>query len=66
MRSMIPLGLFLLGLAAIYLGTIQAAFSALMRLPLRLAAERNDPSDLLMRYLDDPIMLFVPVRIVQA
>jgi CBS domain containing-hemolysin-like protein len=66
MRSMIPLGLFLLGLAAIYVGTVQAAFTALMRLPLRLAAARNDPSDLLMRYLEEPVMLFVPARIVQA
>jgi putative hemolysin len=63
---MIPLGLFLLGLAAIYVGTVQAAFTALMRLPLRLAAARNDPSDLLMRYLEEPVMLFVPARILQA
>ena len=37
-----------------------------MRLPLRLAAARNDPSDLLVRYLEEPVMLFVPARIVQA
>ena len=37
MKSMIPLGLFLLGCAAIYVGTIQAAFSALMRLSLRIS-----------------------------
>ncbi len=60
------LGLFLLGLAAIYVGTVQAAFTALMRLPLRLSAARNDPSDLLVRYLEEPVMLFVPARIVQA
>ena len=36
---MIPLTLFLLACAAVYLGTIQAAFSALMRLSLRLVAE---------------------------
>ena len=33
--------LVLLALAAIYVGTIEAAFSALMRLSLRLMAERN-------------------------
>ena len=31
----------LLALAAIYVGTIEAAFSALMRLSLRLTVERN-------------------------
>jgi CBS domain containing-hemolysin-like protein len=59
---MIPLGVFLLGLAAVYLGAIEAAFSALMRLSLRLVAERSDRSDRLGAYLDDPLLLFVPVR----
>src|SRR5260221_459803 len=36
---MIPLAIFLLACAAVYLGTIEAAFSALMRLSLRLLAE---------------------------
>jgi CBS domain containing-hemolysin-like protein len=62
MKSMIPLGLFLLGCATIYVGTVQAAFTALMRLPQRLAAERNDPSDELVRYLREPTLLFVPSR----
>ena len=39
---MIPLSVFLLACAAVYLGTIEAAFSALMRLSLRLVAERSD------------------------
>jgi CBS domain containing-hemolysin-like protein len=60
---MIPLGLFLLGVLAIGLGTIQAAFSALMRLSLRLLAERSGRSARLGRYLDDPLLLFVPARI---
>jgi CBS domain containing-hemolysin-like protein len=61
---MIPLGLFLLACAAIYVGTIQAAFTALMRLPVRLAAERSDEaSDALVRYLQEPVMLFLPARI---
>jgi len=60
---MIPLALFLLGCLAVYVGTVQAAFSALMRLSLRLLAERNDQHDLLDRYLNDPLLLFVPARL---
>ena len=46
-----------------FLGSIQAAFSALMRLSLRLMAERGGRDDRLGQYLDDPLQLFVPVRI---
>jgi putative hemolysin len=60
---MIPLGIFLLACVAIYLGCIEAAFSALMRLSLRLVAERTGRPDALGAYLDDPILLFVPVRL---
>src|SRR5512146_2602726 len=60
---MIPLLLFLLVCAAVYFGTVQAAFSALMRLSLLLAAQRNEPGDRLSRFLDDPMLFFVPVRI---
>src|SRR5262249_60721979 len=60
---MIPLFLFLLACGAAYLGTIEAAFSALMRLSLRLIAERSDRPDTLVDYLDDPVLLFVPVRL---
>ena len=59
---MIPLVLFLLGLAAVYVGTIETAFSSLMRLSLRLMAERGR-DDRLSYYLDDPIQLFVPARL---
>ena len=59
---MIPLLLFLLGVAAIYAGTIEAAFSALMKLSLRLHVER-DSRDRLGRYLDEPVRLFLPVRL---
>jgi CBS domain containing-hemolysin-like protein len=59
---MIPLILFLLACIAVYLGAIGSAFSALMRLPLRLAAERSDRPGALGVYLDDPILLFTPVR----
>ncbi len=60
---MIPLELFLLGVAAIYLGAIEAAFSALMRLSLRLAAERSDRPDALAGFLDEPLLLFIPLRL---
>jgi CBS domain containing-hemolysin-like protein len=59
---MIPLLLFLLAVAAVYLGTIETAFSALMKLSLRLMAERGR-NDRLGYYLDDPIQLFVPARL---
>jgi putative hemolysin len=55
--------LLLLAMAAIYVGTIETAFSALMRLSLRLAVERGSRDDRLGFYLDDPIQLFVPVRL---
>ncbi len=60
---MTPLALFLLGCATVFLGSVQVAFSALMRLSLRLMAERGGRSDRLGRYLDDPLQLFIPVRI---
>jgi CBS domain containing-hemolysin-like protein len=60
---MIPLTLFLLGLLAIAVGTVQAAFSAIMRLSLRLLAERSGRSSRLGRYLEDPLLMFVPTRL---
>jgi putative hemolysin len=60
---MIPLSLFLLACAAVYLGALEAAFSALMRLSLRLVAERTNRPGTLGTYLDDPLLLFVPVRL---
>ena len=63
---MTPLILFLLGCATVFLGTVQAAFSALMRLSLRLMAERGGRTDRFGRYLDDPLRLFIPVRILLA
>ena len=60
---MTPLALFLLACATVFLGSVQAAFSALMRLSLRLMAERGGRSDRLGRYLDDPLQLFIPARI---
>jgi len=66
---MTPLILFLLGCLTAYVGAVQAAFSALMRLPLRLNAERADRHgrpEGLGPYLDDPVRLFVPARLLQA
>ena len=61
---MIPLSLFLLACAAIYVGTIQAAFSALLRVQLRLIAEGSGQGPELDRYLQDPLRLFLPLRTV--
>jgi putative hemolysin len=58
-----PLLLFLLGCAVTYLGTVSAAFNALMRLALRIHAERTDRDDALGRYLEDPRRLFIPARL---
>jgi len=60
---MTPLLLFLLGCAAVYFGTVSAAFNALMRLSLRIHAERSDRDDALGRYLDDPRRMFIPARV---
>jgi CBS domain containing-hemolysin-like protein len=63
---MTPLLLFLIGLAVVYVSTVTTAFSALMRLSLRLMAERGGREDALRRYLEDPLRLFVPARILLA
>ena len=63
--AFVPLLLFLLGCASIYVGTVEAAFATLMRLPLRLGAERRGRLDRL-GYLDDPLRLFVPARLLQG
>ena len=55
--------LLVLALAAIYVGTIETAFTALMRLSLRLMVERGGGDDRIGFYLDDPIQLFVPARL---
>jgi CBS domain containing-hemolysin-like protein len=60
---MMPALLLLLAIAAVYVGTIETAFSLLMRLSLRLMAERGGRDDRLGFYLDDPIQLFLPARL---
>ena len=62
---MIPLTMFLLACGTVYLGTVAAAFAALMRLSLRLEAERHDWLDRL-GYLENPIRLFVPLRFLEG
>ena len=61
---MIPVLLLLLAVAAVYVGTIETAFSTLMRLSLRLMAERRGRDDRLGFYFDDPIRLFLPARLI--
>ena len=56
---MTPLLLFLLGVFAVYVSTVATAFAALMRLSLRLMAERSDLRDVLRRYLDEPLRLVI-------
>src|SRR5918995_4787066 len=63
---MTPLLLFLLGCAITYVGTVSAAFNALMRLSLRIHAERTDSNDVLGRYLEDPRRLFIPTRLLMT
>jgi CBS domain containing-hemolysin-like protein len=63
---MTPLLLFLLALMGVYISTVMAAFSALMRLSLRLMAERSVRNDRLGRYLDEPLRLFLPARFLLA
>src|SRR5258708_5516608 len=60
---MVPLLIFLLAAAAVYLGSIEAAFSAVMGLSLRLGAERGTRRGALGAYLDDPLLLFIPTRL---
>ncbi len=60
---MIPLAFFLLACTTVYLGTIETAFTSLLRLWLRLLGERNGRTSRLSAYLDDPIRLFVPLRL---
>jgi putative hemolysin len=60
---MTPLIIFLLGCAGTYLGAMEAALSALVRLSLRLEAERDRRPGPLAIYLDNPLLLFVPLRL---
>lgn len=63
---MIPLLLFLVGAATIYVALVETAFAAVMRLSLRLIAERGGRRARLDRYLEDPLLIFVPARLVRG
>ena len=64
-----PLVFLVLACGLVYVGIIQVAFSVLMRLPLRLNAERAERHgrvEGLGYYLDDPLRLFLPAMFLQA
>lgn len=63
---MIPLLIFLVGAATIYVALVETAFAAVMRLSLRLIAERSGRRAHLDRYLEDPLLIFVPARLVRG
>jgi len=63
---MIPLLLFLVGAATIYVALVETAFAAVLRLSLRLIAERGPRRARLNRYLEDPLLIFVPARLVRG
>ncbi len=63
---MIPLAVFLVACAMAYLAVVETAFGVLMRLPERLEAERESGADGLAAYLDDPLTLFVPARMMRG
>ena len=59
---MLPLLLFLIGCALVWVATIEAAFGTLVRLSERLSAERDARRDSLATYLDAPQRLYVGTR----
>ena len=63
---MIPLLLFFVGAATIYVALVETAFAAVMRLSLRLLAERSGRRARLDRYLEDPLLIFVPARLLRG
>ena len=60
---MTPLAVFLLGCLTVFFSCVETSFTELMRLSLRLRAERGGKNDRLGRYLEDPRKLFIPVRL---
>jgi putative hemolysin len=63
---MIPLLVVLTAAGLLFLALVETAFGLLMRLPLRLEAERATESNALSAYLDDPIRFFVPARLMRG
>lgn len=63
---MIPLAVFLIACGILYLAVVEMAFGVLMRLQQRLEAERESANEALGAYLDDPLKLFVPARVLRG
>lgn len=63
---MMEAALVLLGALTVYLGTVASAFSATMRLSVRLLAERESREPLVTTYLDDPALFHRPSRLLLA
>lgn len=61
---MIPLILFLCLAGMLYAATVETAFAVLMRLPHRLEGRPRDHR--LATFLEDPIKLFVPARVLRG
>ncbi len=60
---MTPLAVFLLGCLTVFFSCVETSFTELMRLSLRLRAERGGKNDRLGHYLEDPRKLFIPARL---
>ena len=60
---MTPLVVFLLGCLTVFFSCVETSFTELMRLSLRLRAERSGKNDRLGHYLEDPRKLFIPARL---
>ena len=63
---MLPLILFLVGCAVVYVASIEFAFGAMVRLPERLTAERDARHESLTTYLEDPLRLYVVTRLLRG
>ena len=63
---MVPLILFLIGCAVVYVASIESAFGAMVRLPARLSAERDARHESLTTYLEDPLRLYVVTRLLRG
>ena len=63
---MLPLILFLVGCAVVYVASIESAFGAMVRLPERLTAERGARHESLTTYLEDPLRLYVVTRLLRG
>lgn len=62
----VPLLVFVVVCGMAYLAVIETAFGLLMRLAERLEAERESEADGLTAYLEDPLTLFVPARLLRG